>query len=114
MEYTIRVERFDCPDQIAEDDTLRLQFWGTVGADGCHAFSRFDVQRDSNRVEVRVLGVVQPELGCPEVIVPLFGEELEIHPLAQGELVITVPRPGESALVDTVRILPADGKGRAD
>ena len=103
-EFLIRVNRLECAPEATVGDTLRLRFWGQVGSDGCHEFSHFSTERDSHRVDITVLGIVRPMSMCPEVMVMLAGRELEIYPLYEGDLTVVVHRPGESALVDTVRV----------
>jgi len=104
-EFVIGVNRFECASEAVVGDTLHLRFWGLIGSDGCSEFSHFSTERDSFRVDVTVMGVAQPlGGGCPEVIVMLGGRELDIYPLYEGDMVVVVHGPGESALVDTVRV----------
>ena len=114
-EFVIRVNRLECAPEATVGDTLRLRFWGQVGSDGCHEFSHFSTERDSHRVDITVLGIVRPMAMCPEVMVMLAGRELEIYPLYEGDMTVVVHRPGESALVDTVRVSRVDlGGARAN
>ncbi len=102
--FQIGIDRLDCADEAAVGDTLSLRFWGLVGSDGCHEFAHFITERDSHRLDVTVMGVVQPLGGCPEVMVMLGGEELQVYPLYKGDLTVVVHQPGGSVLVDTVRV----------
>ncbi len=103
-EFVIGVNRFECASEAVVGDTLHLRFWGLVGSDGCHEFSHFSTKRDSHQVDITVLGVARPLGICPEVIVMLGGRELDIYPLYEGDMVVVVHGPGESALMDTVRV----------
>lgn len=105
-EFLIRVDRLECPSEVAVGDTLRLRFWGTVGPDGCHEFSHFETESSPHRLDVGVYGRHYRRFGCPEVVVMLFGQELKLPAQFPGEMVIAVSRPGEPALLDTVTVTP--------
>ena len=113
--FHIGIDRLDCANEAVVGDTLSLRFWGLVGSDGCHEFAHFITEREPHRLDVTVMGVVQSLGGCPEVMVMLGGEELQVHPLHEGDLEVVVHQPGGSVLVDTVRVSePSVGGARAN
>ncbi|HSW55119.1 MAG TPA: hypothetical protein VLH59_08520, partial [Ignavibacteriaceae bacterium] len=73
--FKIMVDSLSYQDTISVSDTLKIKFYGFVGPDGCHKFSRFELHKKTNDLELTVWGS-KPDYptACPEILVYLDGE----------------------------------------
>ncbi len=80
-------------------DTLRVQFHGWIGPNGCHQFSHFDVTKiDMAGYKVSVWGKEQSGVGCFQLLIVLR-HVLEIYPpLRKGTWILLVSQPDGSVL----------------
>lgn len=100
------VDSIDAPAQIAPSDTLSVQFYGTVGPNGCYSLDRFDEERSSGRLTVTpvVKHVVEEAIGCTMAIVPLEATYRAAPPFDEGELTIEVPQSDQADVTATVEV----------
>lgn len=100
------VDSVDAPDKIASSDTLTVQFYGTVGPNGCYSFDRFDVERSGSRLIVTP--VVEhrrgEDIACTMAIVPLDVTYTAEPPFDVGTLTIEVPQPEDSNVTTAVEV----------
>ncbi len=107
--YVINVDSIQVPDTVSVSQTFKLQFFGTIGNNGCYFFDRFEVERQSNTVSVQVIGKYQVGRDgmCPEIL-PFLDEKF-IHLKADsiGEFFIEVKNPGLNQYLNkTIQVLP--------
>lgn len=105
VQYKIKVDQITHPDTISVSDTLILKFDGTVGGDGCHSFSHFEVHKKTNEVKLTLWGRKPgyPTV-CPQVIVLLDGKEYKTVVNSPGFFLVKVIQPDNSLLVDSVYV----------
>lgn len=105
------VDSIDTPDRIAPSDTLSVQFYGTVGPNGCYSLDRFDEKRSSGRLTVEpvVKHVVGEGIGCTMAIVPLEATYRAAPPFEEGELTIEVPQSDQADVTATVEVKGEEG-----
>jgi hypothetical protein len=107
-EYTyfkIMVDSLSHADTISVSDTLKIKFYGFVGPDGCHEFSRFEVHKKTNELELTVWGSKPNfQTACPEVLVYLDGEEYKTVFNQIGIYHIKINQPDNSILLDSVYV----------
>lgn len=103
IEYKIQVSGIDLPDTISLADTLVIKFDGEVGTDGCHRFSRFESNINSDEINVTVWGT-KPNFAtaCPAVMVYLNGKEFKSKLPKGGMYKIIIHQPNNSTLTDYV------------
>ncbi len=103
--YKIMVDSLSHPDTISVNDTLKIQFYGFVGPDGCHKFSHFEEHKISNQIELTVWGSKPNfQTACPEVLVYLDGEEYKTVLNQAGLYRIKINQPDNSILLDSVYV----------
>lgn len=103
------VDSLDYPAEIAPSDTLRVDFHGTVGPDGCYSFDRFDVERTQHRLTVTpvVRHTTADDVGCTMAIVPLDRTFTAAPPFAEGVLTLVVPQPNGEEIRVAVTVAEA-------
>jgi hypothetical protein len=103
--FKIMVDSVSQPGTISANDTLKIKFYGFVGPDGCHKFSRFEAQKKANELELTVWGS-KPNFQtvCPEVLVYLNGEEYKTVFNQAGLYNIKINQPDNSILLDSVYV----------
>jgi hypothetical protein len=102
--FQIKVDSISHPRAIMLGDTAAIRFYGTVGPDGCHSFSRFLVIRQPRAVDFVVWGKRTIATACPAVMVYLDGRTYRYLPSQRGMLVITVHQPDGSTLKDSLLV----------
>jgi len=104
--FKIMVDSTSHADTISVNDILKIKFYGFVGPDGCHEFSRFEVHKKTNELELTVWGS-KPNFQtvCPEVLVYLDGEEYKTVLNQIGIYHIKINQPDNSVFLDSVYVL---------
>jgi hypothetical protein len=103
--FKIMVDSLSHRDTISVNDTLKIKFYGFVGPNGCHKFSRFEVHKKTNELEFAVWGS-KPNYptACPEILVYLDGKEYKTVFNQAGLYYIKINQPDSSILVDSVYV----------
>ncbi|HYG39216.1 MAG TPA: hypothetical protein VD908_11380 [Cytophagales bacterium] len=100
--YQIKVDSLVISDVVNADEALTIQFFGTAGPDGCHSFSRFEVNVKAEVVSIKLWGKVAGNV-CTQSIVPL-NEKYVIHPPLSKQLTIIVNQPDGSFIERRVKV----------
>lgn len=100
------VDSIEAPTQIASSDTLTVQFYGTVGPNGCYSFDGFETEKHDGRLTITP--VVQYRGGegmmCTMAIVPLEETYTAAPPFEEGSLTLEVPQPDGPDVTATVEV----------
>jgi len=103
--FKIMVDSISHSGIISVDDTLKIKFYGFVGPNGCHKFSRFEEQKNNNVLELTVWGSKPNfQTACPEVLVYLDGKEYKTVLSQIGIYHIKINQPDNSFLLDSVYV----------
>jgi hypothetical protein len=103
--FKIMVDSLSHPDTISVTDTLKIKFYGFVGPDGYHKFSRFEEHKKTNELELTVWGSKPNfQTACPEVLVYLDGKEYKTVLNQIGNYQIKINQPDNSLLIDSVYV----------
>jgi len=102
FEFQIYVDSIALADTIQAWDTLEIEFFGTIGTNGCFSFERFDTEFSQNSVFIKAIGKASGANVCPDVMVYLDGTILQIVNLTEGEFTFRVGQPDDTELVETV------------
>ena len=103
--FKIMVDSISHPNTISVSDTLKIKFYGFVGPDGCHKFSRFEEQKISNVLELTVWGSKPNfQTACPEVLVYLNSEEYKTVLNQIGNYLIKINQSDNTFLLDSVYV----------
>lgn len=105
------VDSIDAPAQIASSDTLTVQFYGTVGSNGCYSFGGFETDRSGGHLTItpRVQYRGGEDTMCTMAIVPLEETYRADPPFESGTLTVEVPQPDGADVTATVEVT---GDGR--
>lgn len=102
FEFQIYVDSIVLADTIQAGNTLEIEFFGTIGTNGCFSFERFDTEFSQNLVFIKAIGKASGAYICPCVMVYLDGTILQINNLTEGEFTVRVGQPDDTELVETV------------
>jgi hypothetical protein len=85
QDFLIKVDSIHLPSAMNANIPFEIEFYGTVGFDGCHSFKTFNQLYDNNEITVEAWGTFDSKAGaCPTVMVYLNGQKLRM----------TIPNPG--------------------
>jgi len=101
-EYVLEIDSIIHPDTIRLGNSLPIKFYGTIGHDGCHSFSRFDGHFEGKTILITAYGRQSDETVCPSVEQYLQGLTLAVNQLDTGRYIIHVQQAYPPDLYDTV------------
>ena len=70
-EFQIYVDSIVLADTLQAGNTLEIEFYGTIGYNGCVSFERFDTEFSQNSVSIKAIGKSSGANICPTVMVYL-------------------------------------------
>ena len=104
-EYLIKFDSIEYPTRIKANTEFIIEFYGTVGTNGCSGFSHFDVAQIGNEINIEAWKVVHDgPVICPAVMVYLEGESLHYTISTPGEYRIIIRQPDETSLVEIIMV----------
>jgi len=83
-DFVIKVDSIHLPVTVAADSSFDIEFYGTVGFNGCVSFKTFDRTVRNNEITIKTIGTYSNSQVCPTVMVYLDGQKLNM----------TIPFPG--------------------
>ena len=89
-------------DTIKLSETLRIEFFGTIGNNGCYDFSHDETNFEGNTISIKLWGKNSGSDDCPNVIVKLDGTYYDINFNATGSYVVEIIQPDNSKITNTV------------
>jgi len=104
--YRIPVDSIQVAEDIQAGEPFEIRFYGVVGTDGCHRFSRFDTEMNAAMLWVEVWGrrATGENIACPDVMVFLDGQPLELTVDQPGEYVLEIRQPEGDPLERVIRV----------
>jgi hypothetical protein len=103
--FLIQVDSIAVPNSIAVNDSFDINFYGTVGTDGCFKFSHFKTDRSNNEILIECWGKVNTSAeNCPTVMVFLDGEELSYTIDESGNYLLKIKQPDNSFLEKQITV----------
>jgi hypothetical protein len=101
-QFIVRVDSIAHNSFAASNDTVSIRFYGTIGPDGCYAFSHFESTREPLQLDLTVWGQHDQASVCPAVMVYLGGKEYRFVPGSMGWFKINVHQPDSSVIRDSI------------
>ena len=102
-DFLIKVDSIHVADTLASAVPFDIEFYGTVGLNGCANFKVFSQSVTHNKITIRAWGTYENFNGtCPAVIVSLDGKKLTMTIPLAGIYNIKVLEPDNSSLIKTV------------
>jgi hypothetical protein len=103
-DYLIKVDSIHIPGTILSRTPFDIEFFGTVGFDGCHSFKTFNQTSKDNDINIEVLGKYESNGTCPAVLVTLNGQKLNMTLNLQGIYNIKIQQPDNSSFVRQITV----------
>ena len=103
-EFVVKVDSIAHTSFAASNDTMTVQFFGTIGPDGCFSFSHFETTRQPLQLDVTVWGQRTAASAFPAVMVYLDGREYKFALGEMGWFKINVHQPDGSVMRDSIMI----------
>lgn len=104
-EFQVRIDSVKLSKNVARTDTMKAFLWGTIGNTTCYQFSRYESERDSFEVRVKVFGRYTPSSSCSPSVVQLRQAIFRVYPVYPGKFTIYILQPDGSMLRDTSLVL---------
>jgi hypothetical protein len=102
MHFIVKVDSLAHATAFAINDTIKIKLYGTVGPDGCHAFSHFEDTTQPLQLDLTVWGASSSSTACPMVMVYLDGKEYKTLASQSGLYRINIHQPVGNVLRDSL------------
>lgn len=104
--YRIHVDSIQAPSRVEAAQPFKIKFYGVVGTDGCHQFSRFDTVKNPVKITVELWGrsATGKAIMCPDVMVFLEGRELELTIEQPGNYQLEIRQPDGNHMIKNIQI----------
>jgi hypothetical protein len=104
-EFLIKVDSIHLADTTTSNTPFDIEFFGTIGWDGCYSFSGFNQTFNNNDIIIEALGSYDnKDRKCPSVMVSLDGHKLNATIPHPGIYNIKVAQPDNSSLVKQITV----------
>jgi hypothetical protein len=95
----IKVDSIHVPNAIVSNTPFEIDFFGTIGSNGCYRFEEFQNSISGNDILIEALGSFDSKAEvCPTVMVYLTGQKLTVTVPAPGYYTIKIKQPDNSTL----------------
>ena len=97
--FLVQVDSVEISNNITTNTPFDIEFYGTIGTDGCYKFSHFETSNSDNEILIECWGKqdVSSDV-CPQVMVYLDGEKLTYSIDGSGNYLIKIKQPDNSFL----------------
>jgi hypothetical protein len=103
--FLIKVDSIHVPDTLIANSPFDIEFFGTIGVNGCYSFSDFNIQQDNADLLIEVWGQVDlRQTVCPTVMVYLSGQKITCTFPDPGDYNIKIKQPDNTFLVKQITI----------
>ena len=101
-QFVIKVDSIQLADTVEVGTALRIEFFGTIGPNGCYSFSHDETDFVQTTVSIKLWGKNSGAGDCPAVIVKLDGMYMDVNFNSSGTYTIQIVQPDNSKLLKTV------------
>lgn len=99
-DFLIKVDSIHFPDSVASNTPFNIEFFGTIGFNGCTKFKSFLPVYKDNKYTIGAWGTYDDKSGqCPDMLVLLDGKKLNLTVPSPGIYLIVIQEPDNSSLV---------------
>jgi hypothetical protein len=104
-DYLIKVDSIHIPDPVTLNIPFDVEFFGTVGYNGCHSFKTFSQTVNNNDITIYAWGTYENTNGiCPAVMVYLEGEKLNMTVKVAGTYNLIIGEPDNSTFMRQITV----------
>ena len=101
--FLIAVDSISAPNTIDINKPFDLRFYGYIGHNGCYDFDRFVVDKQDELITIEAWGRKNIDIHkCPDVLVNMEGEKLNLMVEKPGNYLIKIKLPGDSIMELTI------------
>ena len=101
-QFVIQVDSIRVADTVVVDANLRIDFFGTIGPNGCYSFSHDETDFVQTTISIKLWGKNSGESDCPDVEVKLDGLYMDVNFNSSGTYTIQIVQPDNTKLLKTV------------
>ena len=102
-DFLIKVDSIHVADTIASAVQFDIEFFGTIGYNGCNSFKTFNQTIYDKNIAIGAWGTYENKNGtCPAMMVSLDGQKLRITIPLAGIYNIIILEPDNSSIVRTI------------
>ncbi len=101
-QFVIQVDSIRVADTVVVDANLRIDFFGTIGPNGCYSFSHDETDFVQTTISIKLWGKNSGESDCPDVVVKLDGLYMDVNFNSSGTYTIQIVQPDNTKLLKTV------------
>ncbi len=103
--FLIKVDSIHVPIALISNTPFDIDFFGTIGTDGCHSFVGFNHTLNNQEIMIEAMGSYdyQADL-CPTVMVYLNGHKLNMTVPIPGIYIIKIKQPDNTSLLKEITV----------
>lgn len=103
--FLIKVDSIGIQEKITAGEPFVIQFFGTIGNNGCYRFSKFKTEKQDSNIVVEAWEELETNAGiCPAVMVYIDGEALSYQIKNPGNYVLRIKQPNGSFLEQQILV----------
>jgi hypothetical protein len=104
-DFLVKVDSFRVADAVTSATPFNVDFYGTIGLNGCYSFKTFNRVVKGNDITIEVWGTFDYKTGsCPEELVLLNGIKLNLTFPIPGTYRIIIKEPADYSLVRQITV----------
>ena len=104
-DFLIKVDSIHLPNSITLNIPFDIEFFGTVGFDGCYSFKTFNQTVKNNDIMIETWGTYEIKNGiCPAVLVYLDGQKLNMTFHTSGIYNLIIIQPDNTSFVRQITV----------
>lgn len=97
--FLIPVDSIQIPGNITKNEPFDIRFYGTIGTNGCYQFSKFETEKQGNKITIEAWGKLNKNSSfCSDEMVYLDNEKLNYQIGEKGTYIIKVKKPDDNFL----------------
>jgi hypothetical protein len=106
--FLIKVDSIRVPDVIVKNIPFDIEFFGTIGSNGCHRFEYFNNSIIGNEISIEAWGSFDTRDGaCTTVMVYMDGQKLTLTIPSPGIYNIIIVQPDNTSLMRQITVSEA-------
>ena len=103
--FLIKVDRIQAPISVNAGSPFDIEFFGTIGSNGCFSFGEFIQNSANNEITIEALGKVDTKARvCPAVMVYLDGYKLNMSLSTPGNYLIRIKQPDNTFIEQNITV----------
>jgi hypothetical protein len=103
-DFLIKVDSINVPKSVNSETPFDIEFFGTIGFDGCTEFKTFNQIYDNNDITIEAWGTYNNQTKCPTVMVSLDGQKLNLTIYSRGVYTILIREPDSFSIVRQITV----------